>query len=69
MSEQGKATMKVDEAAELLGISRAAAYRAVNRGDLPSVRIGRTVRVLRAPVEKMLSAGSGTGTKTTVTAG
>ncbi len=55
MAEQGQATMKVEEAAKLLGISRAAAYRAVRAGHIPAVHIGRTIRVPRAPVERMLS--------------
>ncbi|MBK5225425.1 MAG: helix-turn-helix domain-containing protein [Thermoleophilia bacterium] len=35
-----KLTVSVSEAAKLLGIGRSAAYEAVYRGDLPSVRLG-----------------------------
>lgn len=34
-------TMTVAEAGELLGISRRSAYRAVERGELPALRLGR----------------------------
>ena len=37
--------LAVSEAAELLGISRAHAYRLVACGDLPSVRLGRRVLI------------------------
>jgi excisionase family DNA binding protein len=40
-------TLKVEEAARLLGIGRSAAYEAVRRGEIPSVRIGRRVLVCR----------------------
>ncbi|MFP4150309.1 MAG: helix-turn-helix domain-containing protein, partial [Nitriliruptoraceae bacterium] len=33
--------MTIPEAAKLLGISRSAAYRAVARGEIPTIRIGR----------------------------
>lgn len=42
---QTKPVFTVDEAARLLRISRGAAYEAVRRGEIPSVRIGRTIRV------------------------
>lgn len=38
-------TITVEQAAGVLGISRAAAYNAVRRGDIPSVRVGRRVLV------------------------
>ncbi len=39
------ATMAVPEAAVLLGVSRSAAYRAVARGEIPTIRIGRRLLV------------------------
>ena len=36
-------TITVEEAAHLLGISRALAYQAVHTGDIPSLRIGRRI--------------------------
>lgn len=40
--------MTVDEMAEHLNISRGAAYRAVNRGDVPVVRVGGLWLIPRA---------------------
>lgn len=38
-------TLSVEEAGRVLGLSRNGAYRAVNRGEIPVVRIGRKLRV------------------------
>jgi excisionase family DNA binding protein len=43
-----KLTMSVEEAAEALGISKSAAYNAVHRGEIPSLRIGRRILVPQA---------------------
>jgi excisionase family DNA binding protein len=51
-------TLTVEEAAQLLGISRAFAYEAVKRGEIPHVRIGRRVLIPRAALERMLDVGS-----------
>lgn len=51
-----KPVMTVDEIAVLLGVSRATAYEAVRKGDIPSIRLGRRIVVPTAPVVKMLSA-------------
>lgn len=50
--------MSVEEAAELLGIGRAHAYRAAKRGDLPVIRIGTRIRVVREGIERMLAEGA-----------
>lgn len=50
--------LTVEEAARLLRIGRTAAYEAVRRGDIPSLRIGKTLRVPRVALERML-AGEG----------
>lgn len=44
-------TYTVEEAAKLLRISRASAYEAVRKGEIPSVRLGRTIRVPRVALE------------------
>lgn len=54
VSDQRK-TLTVGEAAELLGISRAFAYKLVKRSELPSVRLGRRVVVPRKALEMLLS--------------
>ncbi len=46
--------MTVDEAAEVLGISRTSAYLCAARGDLPTLRLGRRVLVLVDPLFSML---------------
>ncbi len=51
-------TLTVEEAAQLLGISRALAYELVGRGELPSIRLGRRIVVPRHALEVMLGAAS-----------
>ncbi len=46
--------MTVEEAAEILRISRNGAYEAVKRGEIPSIRIGRRILIPRAALEMML---------------
>src|SRR4051794_12134166 len=48
-------TFSISEAAEILGISRSAAYESARRGDLPVIRFGRRVVVTRATIEDLLS--------------
>lgn len=45
----------VEEAATLLGISRSFAYEAVQRADIPSMRIGRRILVPKAALERFLA--------------
>jgi excisionase family DNA binding protein len=51
--------LTVEQAAELLQIGRTAAYEAVHRGDLPAVRIGRSLRVPRHQLEALLGLSNG----------
>lgn len=46
--------LTVEEAAELLRIGRAAAYQGVSEGTIPSIRLGRTIRVPRARLLALL---------------
>ena len=48
--------MSVEEAAEILGVSRNTAYEAVKRGEIPTMRIGRLIKVLRRPFMRMVGA-------------
>ena len=48
------ATMTITQAAELLGISRSAGYRAVTRGEIPTIRIGRRLLVPTAKLHALL---------------
>lgn len=47
-------TLTVTEAAHTLGISRAAAYKAVATGDLPHIRIGGRILIPTATLARML---------------
>jgi excisionase family DNA binding protein len=47
----GKATITIEQAAEVLGLGRTAAYDAVRRGELPSRWLGRRLIV---PVPALL---------------
>jgi excisionase family DNA binding protein len=53
---QERLTLTVEEAAQALGISRAFAYEAVTRKQIPHVRIGRRILIPRAALERMLKA-------------
>ncbi len=46
--------LTVEQAAELLGISRGLGYQAVRAGQIPSVRIGRVIRIPRHALEELL---------------
>ena len=54
-------TYTLTEAARRLGISRALAYEAANRGELPVCRIGRRVLVPRAALLRLLEDGPSEG--------
>jgi excisionase family DNA binding protein len=46
--------LTVEEAAKVLRIGRSAAYAAARSGDLPTIRVGRSLRVPRHRLEQML---------------
>ncbi len=48
------ATVPVKSAAKEAGVSPTAMYEACARGEVPSIKIGRRVLVLRGPFDKML---------------
>ena len=54
--DDGRLLLRVDEAARLLAIGTTLAYELVGRGDLPSVKLGRSVRVPRAALEAWIAA-------------
>ena len=56
-NELGRAsakTISVEEAGRWLGVSRNTAYEAAGRGEIPTIRIGRLLRVPVAPFERLL---------------
>lgn len=50
--------MSVEEAGELLGLGRTAAYESIRRNEIPHLRFGRRIIVPRAAVLKMLEAAA-----------
>lgn len=46
--------ISVAQAARLLGVGEAAVYGAVKRGDIEAVRIGKLIRIKRAPLLEQL---------------
>jgi excisionase family DNA binding protein len=54
-----KVVMTVPEAGAKLGLSRNGSYEAAARGDIPTIKIGRLLRVPTIAFERMLTqAGS-----------
>jgi excisionase family DNA binding protein len=54
--EEQKATLNVDQAARMLGISRGLAYEMAKQNRLPIIRCGhRRILVPRAALERMLA--------------
>ena len=53
---QARATVTVEEAAEVLGISRGLAYELVRRGELPSLRLGHRVVIPLRVVDELLGS-------------
>lgn len=47
-------TLSVEQAAEFLGLGRSSAYQAVARGEIPSLKFGRAVRIPTAALRRML---------------
>ncbi|MBS0533255.1 MAG: helix-turn-helix domain-containing protein [Proteobacteria bacterium] len=50
-----KATLSVEQAAKILGISRSSAFQAAANGELPVIRIGRRLLVPHAALAELLS--------------
>lgn len=49
-------TFSVEEAGEILGISRSSAFQAAANGQLPVIRIGKRLLVPRSSLEAILGA-------------
>jgi excisionase family DNA binding protein len=62
-------TYTVEEAAELLGVSRGSAYQAAREGQLPTLRLGRRLLVPRDALEQMLTAAGTDSSQTNGAAG
>ena len=53
-SARAPATLTIEEAAELLGISRSLAYEAARSGELPTLKLGRRILVPREQLYALL---------------
>ena len=51
-------TQSINEAAKELGIGRNQAYAAAKRGEIPTIKIGNRILVLREPLTRLLGAES-----------
>lgn len=51
LTDQRSMLLKVSEVADELRVARSYAYRLIQEGELPVVRIGRSVRVPRTALE------------------
>jgi excisionase family DNA binding protein len=51
-------TQTIEATAKELGISRSLAYGAAKRGEIPTLRIGNRILVLRDPLKRMLLGGA-----------
>lgn len=49
--------LRIPEAARLLDVSRTTMYQLVGRGEVPMLRIGRSVRIARATLERLAKHG------------
>jgi excisionase family DNA binding protein len=54
-SELARKTYKIGEAAKLLGVGRNQAYEAAQRGEIPTIKIGKRILVPRAALERLLA--------------
>ncbi len=50
----GHDVFTVEQAGEILGLSRPSAYQAALRGEIPTIRLGRRLIVPRIALERML---------------
>jgi excisionase family DNA binding protein len=64
MGSQPKLLFTIDEASEILGLSRTRVYGLIEAGDLKVFRLGKAVRIHRPELEAWLdrlAAGQGQG--------
>jgi excisionase family DNA binding protein len=52
----GKGLLSAREVADILNISKAKAYQMMNRGEIPTIRMGRTARVRSQDLEEFIEA-------------
>ncbi len=60
MTEDGTLTVSVKEAARLLGVCRAVVDAAIHAGEIPCVKLGRTHRIPKAAIYRLVEIGNTT---------
>ena len=55
MEKLERRTYTVEEAAQILGISRSSAYEAARKGEIPTIRIGKLIRVPADQLDRLLN--------------
>lgn len=58
LEEENCLVYTVLEAAHLLRLTKNSAYSAAKRGDIPTVRLGKLIRVPKAALHAMIEAGA-----------
>lgn len=53
-TDDNRLVYEVPEAGAMLGLTRNGSYEAAKRGDIPTIRIGKLLRVPKAAFNKML---------------
>jgi len=56
-----EALLRCEDVARILNISRSLAYQLIQRGEIPSVRLGRAVRVLPKALEQFIASRQSAG--------
>lgn len=54
MSDDDRMVYDIPEAAAILGMGRNAAYEAAKRGDIPTIKIGKLIRVPKKALHALL---------------
>lgn len=54
-------TYTVEEAAEVLGLSRNSAYEGIRSGDIPAIRVGRRLLIPKVALDRLLREGAENG--------
>lgn len=55
-NEMERKVLTVPEAGAQLGLGRNASYDAAKRGDIPTIKLGKLLRVPKQAIERMLDA-------------
>jgi excisionase family DNA binding protein len=58
---EGRLLYRVEEAANLVGLSRAKFYEIVSAGEIRPIKIGRSVRISRVALEEWVARQEGRG--------